>query len=176
MPISIPGDYLLETVTNVFTSQAEIERRISQTGADLRMADLDNYAIDEMWEEIIVEATDIIAIYCQEHYEHLALSESMWVRARASWIGAYLLSQRKGNPAIFEESYSRIIDELEKVRSRLVYIPRIGVRAELTPTLSNLIIDDNFTQNKIRIQTVTGEGAVDSRQRQDRWYHIYHWF
>lgn len=144
-------------LTDTYTSETEIERLITETGGSLRMDDLSDDA--DMWQEIVEEATDVVNQYAEGRYESSNMKLSSWVRRRATWIGAYLLSQRRGNPSQFNQRYQEILDELKAVAAGQISIPRLPIREELTPAHSNLVIDDRFHSRKIRVQRNTSTGT-----------------
>lgn len=143
-----PPPYLL-------TSQEEIERIWSQDGANLLADDdQDGNAEPLVWDDIIYEATDTVLMYTQKRYAAENLVSSPWAHRAASIIGAYFLSQRRGNPERFETAYQRIMELLEMVLSGKLRIPRVPLSSQQTPSMSTYVVDDRFSQRNIR--TVPG--------------------
>lgn len=160
----------VETLSFVYTSITEIEKIYSSAGADFASDDFTGADLTQLQLEIVEDATDYINQYVLGRYRATDLADSRWVRTRASWIGAYFLSQRRGNPAP-EPFFSRkeeIEEELIKVRDQKIMIPRLSNKSDFTPALSNYKIDHRFRKAKIRVQQRTSTGGTSSRQDLDR--------
>lgn len=140
----------LESI-QVYTSQTEIERIWSTIGAQYRTDDDgDGSAESGVWNDIIIAATDEVNIYVLKWYEPGNLINNLMVRRWASIIGAFLLSQRRGNPAQFQSEYERVLNFLEEVSSGNKRIPRLPMRDDFTPSMRNYTIDHRFHSTKIR--------------------------
>ena len=89
-----------------YCSQTDLEKKLSQTGADLRLDD-DPTAIDEVLEE--ADSTIEEAVYYL--YSAASLATNNWVRDRARDIAMYLLCTRRGNlpPAPVQAAYERTL-------------------------------------------------------------------
>lgn len=155
---------MVETLTYTYTSEDEILRIYGDTGMQGIIQDLSQNNREEWWTELIADASDIINEYCEVFYEPSAMETSTWVRRRAAWIGAYLLSQRRGNPAIFQTRFEMILDELAQVRAGVMLIPRLETRSDFTPAMSNMVVQDYFYQSKIRVHTFISTGGNNTRQ------------
>lgn len=161
--------------TNAFTSVAEIQRIWSVEGAAVRASD-DEYGTETpepeegVWQDVIAEASDTIVLYVQNHYDSATLTTNAWVRRQAAWIGAYLLSMRRGNPSVFTARYQEIIANLERIRTGQLQVPGAVVRSNEAPALSNLIIDDRFRISKIRVVPQTSTGGTSGKQHLDPTY------
>ena len=155
----------METISYTYTSRADIEGVFSAVGVSLRVDDLTSTtALTAFWNDLIYEATDIINQYCEMYYAPADLATSYWVKVRTKWIGAYLLSQRRANPALFLQRYEEIIEELIQVSQGMLIIPRLPTRSELVPSLSNLIVDDRYRIRKLRVHPEISTGRTSSRQ------------
>lgn len=155
----------METIPYTYITRADIESVFSHTGVSLRVDDLTNSTVlDNFWNELIYEATDIINQYCEMFYAPSDLATSYWVKTRAKWVGAYLLSQRRGNPALFLQRYEEIIEELIAVSQGELLIPRLPTREDLVPTLSNQVVDDRFRIRKLRTHPEISTGNSSGRQ------------
>jgi len=119
-------------------------------------------------QDCIDEATDTINQYAMEWYEESRLVNSLWVRRRATVIACWLLSQRRGNPGQFEERVSQITLELEKVLKGDLRIPRLPMRADFTPGVSNYRVDDRYLVRKTRVEPQISTGGRGSKQDIDR--------
>lgn len=147
-----------------YTTQAEIQGLFSQVGVMIRLDDLDPPGFKNALEGFIDEATGIIDQYAQYFYDPADLANSTWVRRRCTWIACFLLSQRKGNPALFFRRYEEILDELERVKIGDLMIPGLPTSADLTPAMSNLTVDERFHVRKLRVHTSISAGGTSSRQ------------
>ena len=161
----------VETLTYTYTSQAEIERLLSTAGALARVDDdLDGSAESGVWEDVVDEATDEINFHCEHLYEPSDMANNLWVRRRATLIGAYLLSQRRGDSGLYHERYQKLIEVLELVRDGKRQIPRLPTKDDYTPAMSNLRVDHRFGSRKIRVQRTTSTGGTSGRQNLDPSY------
>ena len=83
----------VETLTHVYTSQGEIERiAFGETGSPIAVNDIAVEELATFWIEITEEASDFINEFAEMRYSPVDLVDSRWVRSRAAWVGAYLLS------------------------------------------------------------------------------------
>ena len=154
----------IETLTYTYTTQAEIERLYGKKGVAQLLVDLTGTDIASMWEEIIADSTTLIDSYAAQVYDPSDLSTSRWVRTRATRIGAFRLSQRKGNNDLFAQRYEEIIEELQKVKELLLMIPNIPMSADMSPAMSNVQVDPRFQIKKIRVQPEISTGGSSNRQ------------
>lgn len=150
-----------ETLAYLYSSESEINRRMSVPMTD-DYAEDDPYAAvtnpDTNLADAIAMATDEVNIYCLYWYEEADLANSSWIRNLATWIACYHLTQRKGEPAKFENQYDKAIAFLERVRSGELQVPRLPQRADLSPCHSNYVIDSRFTKAQSRVQRETSTG------------------
>jgi len=131
-------------MTVVLTSYEEISRLFSTAGVDVRLDDADAVTDTELviLDEIIADASETVWQYVWTQYADADISNSTWVRRRATYIAAYFLSQRRGNPSQFIDRYQHIIEELQAVFKRELYIPGLNVNVTASPTVANYIIDN----------------------------------
>lgn len=158
----------LEVLSEVYTSKAEIESLLSFSGVDVRLDDLGEADMIQTILEIAEEATDVVNEHCLGRYKSTDMVDSRWVHSAATWIACYLLSQRRGNPALFSDRYQQIITRLEDVQRRRKHIPRLGTREDLTPAVSNVRVDDRFIKAKVRVERSISTGGTYSNQH---WEH-----
>ncbi len=153
----------VEVLTHVYTSQAEIERLFSVEGIESVTSDLfgDNRAT--FWTEIIEYATDYVNGFLWLYHEEADLADSRWVRSRTTVVGAYLVSQRRGQTALFQDLFDLTTDELERVNETRP-VPRLATRSDFSPAMSNIVIDDRFRVAKIRVHSTISTGGVSSKQ------------
>jgi hypothetical protein len=154
----------VETLSQVYTTQAEIERIYSNLASSLQIDDVDIDEVSDFWTELTEDATDIINQYAESYYDPTDMVNSRWVRTRASWVGCYLLSQRRGNPSLFADRFEIIIDELQRVYRGDLIIPRLPTREDMTPAMSNVVIDDRFRVHKIRVHPTISTGGTSGKQ------------
>jgi hypothetical protein len=152
-------------LTYTYTTREEIQRLYGSSGQQAIIQDLSGSNISSWYTELIADASDIINQYCLVYYHAEDLGNSRWVHTRATWIAAYLLSQRRGNPALWGGRYAEILEELRMVLAGLIQIPGLPTRSDFTPAMSNLVIDDHFQISKIRVQPFISTGGVGSNQQ-----------
>lgn len=162
-------------LTYEYTSRTEIEHIYGLTGLTLQVADLKQGNIDDWWQELVADATQTVNQFCWLFYSELDLSNSHWVRRRASWIGAYYLSQRRGNPSLFNLRYSEIIEELNAVMQGAMQIPGLATSVDFTPAMSNLRVDDWYYRDKIRVHQEISTGGLSARQSPSYVYPLWDW-
>jgi hypothetical protein len=158
-----------------YTSRAEIERLWSINGAALHVSD---YTADEtapgndaeiqqtVWDDICIAATDEVNFYLLRFYESIDLQRNSWVRTRATWIAAHLLSLRRADPGYFQDMYDKALAQLDAINESRP-VPRMNLKQEFTPSMSNMHVDDRFRIRKIRVEPTTSVGGVSSRQDLD---------
>jgi len=154
----------VETLAYRYTSRAEMQRVLGASGIDLRSDDLGGSEDSSMIDEVTGEATEMINFYAGLNYDEKDLETSFIVRRWATWIACYLLSQRRGNPALFSDKYEETIALLEEVYKFNRIIPRLPTREDLTPAMSNLHIDDRFRTHKIRVHPTISTGGTYGKQ------------
>lgn len=159
----------VETLASIYTSEEEVTRLFSSLGIELRLDDLMGSDLATYWTEVTCDATDKVNEYCEIYYEPTDMVNNRWVRTRATWICAYLVSQRRGNPAQFFTRYEEIIGELLAVLEGRLLIPRLPTRADFTPAMSNQVVDDRFALHKLRTYQTISTGGISSRQDLSTW-------
>lgn len=160
-----------ESAPLLYTTQAEIESIVGPIAVILQVDDDETGAIDgtesTLVDDAIWEATDTFNEYALHYYTAEVLETSGWVRRRVSYMAAHLLGRRRGNPSIYCEEYDKILEELKQIQLGLLHIPRMAKRADFTPKMSNLVVDQNYTKSKIRVDSQTSVGDTDSEQDLD---------
>ena len=164
-----------ETIAYLYTTQAEMERLYGRKGLAELINDIGGANIAEWWIEIAADATTTIDAYASQVYNPVDLYTSRWVRTRATWIGCFRASQRKGNPDLFSQRYDEIIEELEKVRTQELIIPNLPTSSDLTPAMSNVFIDARYEIDKIRVLSSISTGGTSGRQSV-AWQTVADWF
>lgn len=165
----------LETLPYYYTTQAAIEAKLTAAGAMLAVDHDQSGSVDQsdestVWDDVTSEATDIVNLYALELYNDYDLAKSLWVHRQATWIGCHLLSLERGNPSpgTFQTQFERAIENLTKIHSQEFRIPRLPVRSDNTPALSNQAIDNWWFENKARVIPSISTGGRSSRQDMDQ--------
>ena len=65
---------------------------------------------------------------------------------------------------MFEDRMQEVIVLLEEITRHDRIIPRLPTRADLTPAMSNLHIDDRFRTHKIRVHPTISTGGTSGKQ------------
>lgn len=136
---------IIEPPLTPYTSEQEIAYVFSQLGVTLRVKD----PLDEISDPLdpliyaIEDATDTINQYCLLRYTAEELAANRWVRKRATILACQSLSGRRGNPQQFAPQAERVLDELERVQSGNLDVPRLPKQI---PSHTNLLIDRAFVQ------------------------------
>ena len=155
----------VEVLTYTYTTKDEIERiAYGNQNSILRVDDLSVSEQTTLWTEITEEATLYIEQFAMMYYFPEDLANSRWVRSRAAWVGAYFLSQRRGDPAMFVNRFDEITDELQRVAYGDIIIPNLATREDMTPSVSNLIVHDWFGVSKLRVHSMISTGGASGRQ------------
>ena len=147
-----------------YTDKEAIMRLYGNSGVQSNIQDLNSFNLQEWWIEVVSDASDVINQYCWELYLPEDLATSRWVKTRATWIGAHILSQRRGNPALFGVRYQEILGELLMIKEGALKIPELPTRYDMSPAMSNLVVDDFFQVAKIRVQQTISSGGTSGRQ------------
>ncbi len=162
-------------LTYTYTSWEEITRLFSAKGVDLRVDDLtDNAELTAYKRELCEDSTDIANSYFLGLYDADDLALSRWVRMRVTWIACYLLSQRRGNPALFIQRYQDCLLDFERVQNGIMSIPNVATSANLAPKMSNIIIDQRHAVQKARVVDSTSTGGVSEGQHL-AWRYPFDW-
>jgi len=154
----------IETLTTLYTTEAEIDSIFSEDGVTFRFDDDGDDAISAGIEadslaDVIAEATDEVNFYTQTRYAAADLANNLWVRRAASYIAANLASARRGNPEQYADKVSRLRDRLQLVLDKKMHIPRMPIAYDDTPGMSNLVVDDRFPKSKLRVEIENSVGT-----------------
>lgn len=158
-----------------YTSRAEMESCFSFYGLDLRLDDdqTDGEVVNPTEETFLdhcgYEATDLINQFLVSRYEPSAINTNRWVRRTASWMACYILSSRRGNPRQFVARYEEAILHLKDIHDgqRMIFDEDgnpVPSRSDLSPSHSNLTVDDWYWRRKLRVQSTTSSGGTHSKQ------------
>lgn len=151
--------------TNGFTNADNIKALYGANGYDNILDDLSAGDIDEIISQVIFDAEQTIIVRLNRFYTNSALANSAWVKSRATWIAAHLLSKRRGNEHYFADNYEDALRELDGIASGeinpLVDIP---TRDTIIPSMSNVYVDEMFVSAKIRVRQNISVGGSYSGQ------------
>ena len=163
---------MVESLPTLLTSQAEMERLSGAEAILTRLDDDEDDVVDtDSINDIMLEATDEVLMFCESRYNTSDLIQNRWVRRAATTIAVHLLSQRMGNSDQYSTAFSRIEDRLKSIVEGRFSIPRLTTAQDERPAMSNLVIDDRYARAKIREQTDISEGTTDGSQDDD-WPHV----
>ncbi len=162
----------IETAPLLLSSREEVESIFSTDGINLRIDDQDDGVTDGTGGtnndeayliDALIEASDEGYQRLLVKYDDDVLAESLWVRRRVSYVACHLLSMRKGNPAQYVDMYDRYLASFDKVANG-GFVPRAKPRGNFQPTMSNIVVDNWHTIQKVRVQVDSSEGPNDPKQ------------
>lgn len=135
----------------LYTSETEIRRLISSTGANQWIDDIpDDY--DDFLVEVINDATGTINSFLERFHDPDQLYQSYWVRRRATYLACYYLTSRRGDPGIFGEHYDRIMGELDAAAEGVLQVPGVPYSTGMLAVMQNVTVDQRFTYSKSRVR------------------------
>jgi len=156
---------MVESLNYTYSSEAEVKRILTTNGYTDYTTD-DRTPADVIG-DAVNQATDEVNIRCLKWYGESDLANNSFVRRLATWIACYLLTQDRGDEPRYQDAYNKAIETLDKVSSGEFQLPRCPQRADLTPCMSNYVIDDRFKKSKVRVQGATSVGPTYTEQKQD---------
>lgn len=166
----------LETLTYQYTDRPKIERLYSSVAVANQTNDVTGTNLSTLvWADIVGDVTTLIDSYCAVWYNPSDLATSYWVQTRAQWLGAWILSQRRGNTERFAKRVEMFMEELERVRLGVLQIPNLPTRADFTPAMSNVYVDSYAGIHKIKVIQSISTGGFGSRQ-ETSWFFQNDWF
>lgn len=166
----------VETLAYTYTTKAAVERLFGTAGVSSNTADVTGSNQDSLvWADVIGDVTTLIDSYCAVYYNPSDLAQSYWVQTRAQWIGAWLLSQRRGSTERFAKRVEMILEELERVRLGILQIPNLPTRADFTPAMSNVFVDCYAGVHKIKVIQGISTGGTSGRQ-DISWFQWNDWY
>ncbi len=114
--------------------------------------------------DAINQATQEIDAYAGQRYSQTGLSSSTLINRWATILACYFCAQNRGNepPNQLAVEFDRLMNPefglLIKVSQGKYQLPRVALRSDMRPTMSNLKVDRRFTQTKIRVEQ---QGSTD---------------
>ena len=160
------------TLAYTHTSEQQIIDLYGQNGYDNILHKMgDSTSRDRFLSQVIDDATTEIDIFLWERYAPSAYTTHPWVESRCTWIAAHLISVRTAQPGYFQSLYEKAMVDLERVKDWELSLPEVAMRSNTFPSMSNIIIDDYYGEQRQRVQQVTSVGETYSNQ------HVrYNWF
>lgn len=156
---------MVATLTYLYTTQAKVEDLVSLLAANLRLDDLtDPVKKASMWTDILHWVTDLINQHCEGRYEYADLATSNWVERRARVLAAHELCLRRYNQSPYMTQYNLIMEELESILDGTKPVPGLPLRSDMTPSMSNIRLDERFIVSRQRVQPTTSAGGTDGHQ------------
>jgi len=156
---------MTEVLAYTYTSQAEIERVYSKKGTT-RRTDIDNTGASDpqIIQQVIDIATDEINMYLEPYYSTLDMSNNLWIRRQATYIACHYLSSLRGHATQYNSYYTRIKEWLERINEGKLQVPRLYRKSNMTPAVSNYIVDNRYRINNVRVLADASTGGVSSDQ------------
>lgn len=157
-----------ETVPYIYTTEAEIQSLFGAEAVTLLTDDnQDGTGDSTLSDAACLDATDYINLYCSLRYNESDMVNNQWVRRQATYLAAYFLSMRRGNPQRYLSAYERITAVLERINRGELMIPRLPTRSDYAPGVTNYRVDDRFHVNKTRVQPTITSGTDTGDQDLD---------
>lgn len=150
--------------TYTYTSQDEIDRLISSSGASGWLDDLSVGDVSTYYNEIVQDATGTVNQYLEKLYNPVDMQNSPWVRRRATYIAAYHLTKRRGDPGLYGEDYDRVLDELQMASEGLIQIPGLAYSSGMLAVMQNVLVDQRFMRNKNRVVSEISTDVTGTQQ------------
>jgi phage gp36-like protein len=141
------------------TTRKEMARLFKGQGLSFR-TDLEDGDCEEMLGMYIDDATSTVLSYLGQRYESLPLSQSPWVRIRATWLACYYFSQTGGSPSLFYGRYQAIMDDLKAAKDGSLPIldnngDPLPTRWDMVPSMSNINHDPRYRAQTRRVDPDT---------------------
>jgi len=140
-----------------YTTQEEIVDIFSTEGSDLHVDDI----LDppEFWVKLCERATSRVNQYLLGLFSAENLSSHVRVREITTYIACYILSIRRGNPALYRGEYEDALNDLEQIKTGNLYLdlPR---RQSHRVVMQNPIIDNRFVRNPNRVEPLSATNLI----------------
>jgi len=138
-------------LTYTYTTETEVRRLISSSGADQWLEDLSSDFSDYII-EVIEDATSTINQYLEKFYDPVDMRNNPWIRRRATYLAAYHLTKRRGDPGLYGDDYQRILAELQEANEGLIQVPGLAFTAGMLAVMQNITVDQRFIYAKSRVR------------------------
>lgn len=167
---------LLNSLSFYFTSKAELERLFSSLGIEYRRDDFADYPSEytKVLLEIISQATYEVKAILNKLFEDSDLFRSIWVRRRATIIGCYLFSIRRGNDSQYYNEYLDALADLNDLLEGKLYLEELPSGPGTRVGFYNISTDNRRPAHSVRVDSVTSSDLLGVKFPQ--WYRPYLWF
>lgn len=137
--------------TYTYTSWDEIAQLYSSAGQAAVVSDLSGADLTEAQSDVMLSATDEVLMYLGMEYDQEDMNTSSIVRRICTTIAAHFLSQRRGNPALFQTRYDNAIARLIELRDGSLTLPNVERIKDSMPSMSNYNYGGRNPINRIRV-------------------------
>lgn len=152
---------ITSSLTYTHTSEQQIIDLYGQNGYDGILEKMkDGAARDRFMSQVIDDATTEVDIHLWQRYDQADYTNHPWVQARCTWIAAHIASVRTGQPGYFQSLYEKAIDDMERVKDGELSLPDVPMRSNTFPSMSNIVIDDYYGEQRQRVQETTSVGET----------------
>ncbi len=134
----MPADLIL---VDPLTSLEEIQRVFSIEGVDNHTEDYIDPALADVINETIIRASETCLQFLRGRYSVTAMTDSMWVRMKATYIACYYLSIRQGNPALYGDLYAEAMLDLAAARDGTIHP---GLPTDARAVIQTPMMDSRF--------------------------------
>lgn len=165
----------LLTLPYYFTTRTEMERLFSVGAVELRRDDFEGNDVEKanVLQEIVVQATYEVKAILNSIFDDSDLAAHPWVRRRATIIGCYMLSIRRGNDAQYYNEYLDALADLQDLLEGKLYIglpTSVGASASMV----NVSTDNRFPFSPVRADPATSTDYLQGIKF-PRYYTPYYW-
>lgn len=162
-----------------YTTKAEVELILSADGEDDLVEDLSGGDQTTLWNSILSETDSIFNLYLCDIYVAADLANNNWVKEKAKWVAAYLITRRRGEPGYYGAMYEEVIKQLEMIREGKLKIPAndgtmLAMSSANMPAIANMIYDDRSKVQPMRVDTITSVGEMSGNEL-PYWHRYWSW-
>jgi len=167
------GSYTTYVPVYGFTTQQLIEGLYAQLGLTNILDDLNDTIIvsngltekELVINQFIRDAEQTVVVRISRYFDPLEMPNSRWICSRTTWIAAHYISKRRGNEHYFEEMFTEALRELDAMATgELPPHIDIPLREHSYPSMSNLIVDERFGVEKLRVRPTISVGGTYAGQ------------
>jgi hypothetical protein len=133
---TVSQNYLIP-VDDHFSSEAEVIRFMGENAVILITDDWDYTDKSPIWNDILDFVDDTIWQNIEQHYDPTTHLGNSYLRRRATILAAHLLSQRRGNPALYARLADEVKEEFNDIRRGNKRVPRGTPIGNLGPVVRN---------------------------------------
>jgi hypothetical protein len=145
-----------------YTSLAEIQRLFSVDAVENRRDDytaLEPDYVDTM-NEIIIRAHYEVKSIINKLFDDSVAKPHPWIRARATYIGAYLLSIRRGNDSQYFNEYLEALEDLTALVNGERYLDDLPANVTSQAVFLNVSSDNRYPFTPMRIDPISATPDV----------------